>query len=219
MKLVTLATAFMLTIGSVFAQDLTVKYNVKMASDDPQVQSQLGMLSGSTFTMYHKDDKSRTEMDMGGMMKTTTITSTKADKGVMLIDGMMGKLAAELDSINEKSKDTKAPDVKLVDKTKTILGYTCKKAIVKIGDDDKASTFTYWYTDKIKPAAGAMGKYVKGGVPGLPLEYTIEMPQMTMTFTATNVETKVKETKGMFDMTIPDGYTKTSLDKLGKMGM
>lgn len=216
MKLFTLLTVFALTIGTTFAQDLTVKYDVKLSSDNPQVQAQLGMLSGSTFTVYHKDDKSRTEMNMGGMMKTVTITDTKADKGIMLIDGMMGKLAAELDSISEKSKDVKTPEVKLLDETKEILGYTCKKAVVTTEDGNK---ITYWYTEKIKPAAGSMGKYVKSGVPGLALEYTIETEQMDMTFTATNVAQEVTGSDDMFNMTIPDGYTKTSLDKLGKMGM
>lgn len=216
MKLFTLLTGLLLSVSAVFAQNLTVKYDIALSSDNPNIQAQLGMLSGSTFTVYNKAGKSRTEMNMGGMMTTTTITDFKADKAIMLMDGMTGKLATEMDSIQEKSKDSDAPKVQLVDETKKILDYTCKKAIINLEDGGE---FVYWYTEEIQPKSGSMGKYVQKGIPGLPLAYTVKTSQITMNFTATSLQKEVTLTDDKFETKIPAGYTKTSIDKIRQMGM
>jgi|SRR5690554_6659613 len=216
MKIITLLTTFIFTAGFLFSQDLTVKYEISMESDDSDVQAQLAMMQGSTLQIYAKGKKSRTEMSMGGLMTTTTILDADKKKGVLIMDGMLGKQAAKFDEPTTEEADEENADfeIEYVDETKKILGYTCKKAIVYTEDDLE---FVYWYTEEFKVKDGVLGKYVKSGLPGLPLEFSIEQPQMTMVFTAIEFKEKVKETKGMFDTNIPEGYTEKSFEEISNM--
>ena len=215
MRIFTLLTTFIFAFGFLFAQDLTVKYEISMTSDDADVQSQLGMMQGSTLKILTKGNKSRTEMSMGGLMTTTTILDSDKKKGVLIMDGMLGKQAATFDEDKaEKEEEDSNYEVELVDETKVILGYKCKKAIIYTEEDYE---LVYWYTEDIKSKDGSLGKYVKKEVPGFPLEFSIEQPQMTMTFVATEFSEKVKETKGMFDVKIPEGYTEKSFEEISNM--
>src|SRR5690606_5810845 len=122
MRIITLLTMFFFSIGSFFAQELSVKYEITMESNDPEVQAQLGMMQGSTLHIYSKENKSRTEMSMGGLMTTTTILDGDQNKGVLIMDGMLGKQAATFnEEINEEAEEEEL-DIELVDETKTILG-------------------------------------------------------------------------------------------------
>jgi GLPGLI family protein len=216
MKIITLLTTFIFAFGFLFAQELTVKYEISMKSDDPDVQSQLGMMQGSTLQIFSKGNKSRTEMSMGGLMTTTTIVDSDKKKGVMIMDGMLGKQAATFDEgMNEKDDEAEEDfEIELVNETKVILGYTCKKAIIYTEEDVE---LVYWYTEEITPKDGSLGKYVKKEVPGLALEFSVEQPQMTMVFVATEFKEKVKETKGMFDIEVPEGYTEKTFEEISNM--
>lgn len=216
MKIITLLTTFIFTVGFLFAQELTVKYEITMKSDDPDVQSQLGMMQGSTLQVFVKENMSRTEMSMGGLMTTTTVLDSDNNKGILIMDGMLGKQAATFDKdMAEETEESEVDyEVELVNETKEILGYTCKKAIIYTEDDLE---LIYWYTEEIEANENSLGKYVKKEIPGLALEFSLEQPQMTMTFVAVEFKEKVKETKGMFDLTIPEGYTEKSFEEISNM--
>jgi len=215
MKIITLLTTFIFTVGFLFAQEITVKYDITMKSDDPEVQAQLGMMQGSTLQVFSKGNKSRTEMSMGGLMTTTTILDSDKKKGVLIMDGMLGKQASTFDEEMNETEDTDENlEVELVDETKEILGYTCKKAIIYTEDDVE---LVYWYTEDVVATDGSLNKYVKKEVPGFALEFSVEQPQMTMVFVATEFKQKVKETKGMFDIKIPEGYTEKSFEEMSNM--
>jgi len=215
MKIITFLTTFIFTVGFLFSQELTLKYEISMQSDDPQIQSQLGMMQGSTLQVFTKDNKSRTEMSMGGLMTTTTILDSDAKKGVLLMDGMLGKQGATFEDKEETEENEDFEyEVELINETKEILGHTCKKAVIYTEEDME---LIYWYTEDFDVKAGSLGKYVKDNVPGLALEFSVEQPQMTMTFTATEFKEKVKETKGMFDLEIPEGYTEKSFEEIQGM--
>src|SRR5690554_967484 len=215
MKIITLLTTFIFTVGFLFAQEITVKYDLTMKSDDPEVQAQLGMMQGSTLQVFSKGNKSRTEMSMGGLMTTTTILDSDKKKGVLIMDGMLGKQASTFDEEMNETEDTDENlEVELVDETKEILGYTCKKAIIYTEDDVE---LVYWYTEDVVATDGSLNKYVKKEVPGFALEFSVEQPQMTMVFVATEFKQKVKETKGMFDIKIPEGYTEKSFEEMSNM--
>lgn len=214
MRILSLLSVFVFSMSMLFAQEYTIKYSMDMKSDDPQIQAQLGMMRGSTLTMYVKDGMSRSETNMGGFMTTTNIMDPKKKKGIMLMDGMMGKTASpfDLDDVKEESDDS-GVEVELLNETKTILGYKCKKAVVTTGDDVE---LVYWYTDQIKMDKEAMGKYVRGGIPGLPLEFEMDQGNMTMKFTASEFSQKVKVTKDMFSTKVPKGFTEKSIDDVMK---
>ena len=187
-----------------------------MKSSNPQVQAQLGMLEGSKLAIYTKGTQSRTESNMGAFITTINVIDAKKKKGILLMDGMMGKIASPYDlNQADDENDINKAEIQFVDETKEILGYKCKKAIMSMGEE---AEFTYWYTEDIKISPEAMGKYVSNKIPGLPLEYTIEQEQVTLNFVATSVENSLKETKGMFDVSVPKGYTVKTMEEISKMG-
>ena len=222
MKIFTLLTTLIFTLTFSFSQELTIKYNISMESSDPAVQSQLAMMQGSTYTMYLKGTQSRIESNMGGgLMVTTNITDIEKKQGLVLMNGMMGKIAApfNLDSL-DKLKDAKKDgedadfDIELVDETKEILGHTCKKAII-YGENDME--FVYWYTEDFQPSEEILGSMIKKGLPGMPLEFSIDRPEMKMKYTAIDLKEKVEKPKQKFDLTIPEGYSEKSFDEIEKM--
>ncbi|PKR79740.1 hypothetical protein CW751_13525 [Brumimicrobium salinarum] len=216
MKILTLLATLLFTASTIIAQDLAVTYEITMHSDDPEVQAQMGMMQGSTLKLKSKDQKSRTEMNMGGLITTTNIVDNEKGKGVLLMDGMLGKQAAKFDEEDKDEVDAEEADieVELIDESKEILGYTCKKAIIYTEDDVE---LVYWYTKEIQLGNDALSKYMKKGLPGLALEFSVDEGNMNMTFTATELKTKVKETKDMFSLKIPEGYSEKTMEEISKM--
>lgn len=217
MKVTTFLAALIFTISFSFSQELTIKYDISMESSEPEVQSQMGMMEGSTYTMYLKDKQSRIESNMGGgLMVTTNITDLEKKKGLVLMNGMMGKIAStfNLDSLNKSVGEEPDFDIEETDETEEILGHTCKKAVI-YGDNDLE--FIYWYTEDYTPNEDILGSTIKKGIPGLPLKFSIDQPQITMTYTAVDLKEKVKQPKEKFDLTIPDGYTEKSFEEIQQM--
>ena len=216
MKLVTLAivlTSFTFSI-SAQNQEARIVYDIKMESQDPEIQAQLAMVGGSTMVTAFKGDKTYQSTSMGSIMETITITDQSSKKGVMLVNGMMGKFGAmmDLEEVEENKKDTDI-DIELVDETKEIKGYNCKKALIV---DEDGNETVFWYTDEIV-APKMQSEYFKEQVPGFPLEIYFVTPQMTMSFIATEVEEKVKKAKSLFKIEIPEGYTEHSFQELQSM--
>lgn len=207
-------------VTTAFAQltEAKITYSIDIESDDPNMAMALPMLEGSTLIIAYKDEKSRVEMNMGGMMNTTTITDGKSKKMLTLISGMMGKIATESEANEEDKQDPDDLDVEFSDETKTILGYKCKKAVVT---DEDGNEFESWYTEEIQPASSD-GKYINSQIPGAALEFTIVTPQMTMTMTATDLKKSIDNPKEFFSMEIPEGYevkTEEELERMGQGGM
>lgn len=217
MKFILFITSLLFLATTAVAQtEATIEYKIEMSTDNPEVEAQLAMMEGSTMKMYMKDGNVRNETSMGGFMKTTNITNAESKETLMLIDGMMGKYAAKMkmDDLEEDADDTEEElDIELVDETKEVAGYTCKKAIIY---DAAGNENVFWYTEEIEAPKNG-GKYMKEGIPGMALEFSVVQPQISMTFTATEFSKKVKNPKEKFDMSIPEGFTEKSIDDLQKM--
>jgi len=216
MKLFAFLTSLLFLATMSTAQtEATIEFKISMSTDDPEVEAQLAMMEGSTMKMYMKDGNMRQETSMGGFMKNTTISNSETKETLILIDGMMGKFAAKtkLEDTEEVDETEADLDIELVDETKEITGYTCKKAIIY---DAAGNESIFWYTEEIEvPENG--GKYMKEGIPGMALEFSIVQPQITMTFSATEFSKKVKNPKEKFDMTIPEGFTEKSFEDMQNM--
>lgn len=191
-------------------------YDIKMESSDPQIEAQLSMLAGSTLEIMFKGQQSKQIMSMGSLMTTTTITDSETKEGLMLMNGMMGKFAArmDLDEAAEEEEDGDL-DIELVDETKDVLGYTCHKAIIIDGDGNET---TFWYSkDFASPETES--QYIKKGIPGMPLAFSVDTPQMSMSFEAKEINEKIKKSKKEFNMDIPEGYEEKDIEELqGAMG-
>lgn len=187
-----------------------VQYKIEVSSDNPDMNMAVAMMSDATLDIYFQKDKSRTEMNMG-VMKTTVIINPAATNSIMLMDMMGSKFAVPMEK-EELKNDSPKPTIKLINETKTILGYTCKKAVIAISEGIDA---IYWYTDELKVNTFGQ-KSFNEAVPGFPLEFSQFQGGLDMKLTATVVEKSVDQKK--FDVTVPEGYTIKTLEELGGMG-
>jgi len=192
-----------------------------MSADDPQAQAQLAMLQGSKMAMFFNPEFSRLEFNFGMVMNTTTIINVKKSTGLMLMTGMLGKKAVKLTETDIKTDKTEAKTEDIVitgtDEVKDILGYSCKKYNVAVGEGVEIS---YWTTTEID-APKNKNKFMLQEVEGFPLQFETSTMGMKMVFTASDFKNSLKgiDTKKMFDTSIPDGYEITDMDQMKKMGM
>ena len=194
-----------------------VSYKIDCVSDNPDMQMAVTMLQGSTMEIYFNEGLTRSEMKMGTMMNISTLTNEKTGDFLMLMSGMVGKNAilTTLDEINKEKAETPEMEVTLVDETKTIMGYVCKKAIMTSEDGSES---VFWYTEEIKVASKGQS-YLNEKVPGFPLEYDINNAGLKMVLTVTEIEQKIKKAGDLFDFKIPEGYKQMTLEQLKSMGM
>ena len=196
----------------------SVKYNVEVSSTNPELEMQLAMLQGSTFELFFKENMSRSEMSMGSMMKITTITNTEAENSIMLMSGMMGNTAVKMsaEDLKKGEENVDGTEITLVDETKEIQGYNCKKAIAT---NEEGQESVIWYTEDL--AINKLGQnYLNKQVPGFPLEFEINQGEVKMTMVSTEVNKKLdkKKVKELFDTSVPEGYTEMTPEDLQNLG-
>lgn len=218
----TLALAILSTV-SAFAQlsEGSVSYSMDFETDDPDMEMALAMMAGSELNLYFKDDNTRADVSMGSMMNMVTITNSKTEDFLMLMDiSMMGMKYGVKSTLAELEKNNDSEDVKmevtLGKESKKILGYKCKKAIAT---DLEGNETIFWYTEEIEVNKRGQS-YLNEDVPGFPLEYEIMQGGMKITMVATEFKEKIdkKTAKVLFDKTIPEGYEEKTLEDLMGMG-
>ena len=193
-------------------------YTIEASSDNPDMQMVTGMMQGSTLDIHFKDKITRSEMKMGSMMNIVTVSNENSGEILLLMSGMIGKNAILITTEEIKALSANKPtmEVELLDETKTIEGYLCKKAVLS---DNNGSESTFWYTEEIE--ISKVGQtYLNEDVPGFPMKYDINNNGLKMTMTVTKFEKNLdKNAKSLFEMKIPEGYKTLTLEELEKMGM
>jgi len=194
-----------------------VSYSMEVSSDNPDMAMASNMMAGSKFNMSFAPGKSRSDITMGSIGDMTTITNENSGK-ILMLTNMMGMKYAVETSLDENKKSAGAAEgdftVTPTSETKQLLGFTCKKAIMKsktLGEND----ITIWYTTDIKASTTGQQYYDKS-MPGFPLEMNMEQKGMKIHFLATAVEKTVPAS--VFEMTVPAGYEKKTMEELEKMG-
>ncbi len=215
MKLLLLSTSFFLLATFVSAQitEAKIVYEMKMASDNPELEMQLSMMQGSKLELVFADNKSRQNVSMGGFMSTTTISDAQTGETLTLMDGMMGKIAMKMNvnDVNEEEEmEEESIEFEFTDETKEILGYTCYKAV---SVDEEGNESTFWYSKEIQ-APKTESQYIQKQLPGMPLEFQIISPEVTMTFSATEFASKLKKADKNFSMDIPEGYSEMTPEEM-----
>lgn len=157
-----------------------------------------------------KGEKQRMEQ-LGGMATVTAISDSKTKNQLILIDAMGNKMAyrvagKETDSALAATTPAK---IKMVDETKDIAGYKCKKAEVTY--DDNAAI--YYYTEDIivdNPNWSGPFREIKGVL----MEYEQTQNGLKMKFTAKTVKAeKIKDTKFM----MPTDYKELTKEELKQL--
>lgn len=143
--------------AQVVLEEGKVLYDISYDSLSPSLKSNMGYLAKDA-AMYFKGTKSRTEMGVGPFGKNVTINDQEAKTLTILLNVFSKKMAmVKTDSEmvafkNMMIKDSLPTEVIVTGETKKILGYLCKKAIIKrypIGQ--KVNTSEVWFTQQIRP--------------------------------------------------------------------
>lgn len=157
-----------------------------------------------------KGDKQRMEQ-LGGMATITAITDSKLKSQLILIDAMGNKMAYRVAAKETDSAlaTTTPAKVKILDETKDIAGYKCKKAEVTIDDN----TAIYYFTEDMgidNPNWSSPFREIKGML----MEYEQSQNGLKMKFTAKTVKAeKIKDTKFM----MPTDYKELTKEELKQM--
>lgn len=205
MKKMALLWVCLLCMATTFAQvrEGKITFSMKFRSDDPQLQSQMGMFQGAKMIMYFSPDFNRVELTMGGMMNIVTIADVGTKQTLMLMDGMLGKKAFNMPDEDMDEPDLSKPDIRKTGETRTIAGYKCTKYLLTM----KEYVMELWTTDALIASKAGM-QYINPHIPGYPLKFEAKPIGMVMEFTATEVQKGLGEINktDLFNMAIPGGY-------------
>jgi GLPGLI family protein len=183
-----LLIAFLVLFGGVaFAQkkfsEGTISYDIVINTNSDKTQA-ADFLDGATSTVYLKGPKSRVEIVSSLGTQSTIIDGIKKTVAVLKEFGeqkyMINMTPDEYRAANEKQNNV---TFTYTNDTKTILGYTCKKAIGKL---PSGATFSVWYTPDLVPE-NKQYQYVNRELPGLAMEYESSIGKMQVTYTVSKI--------------------------------
>jgi len=200
-------------------KEATLTYEITdISSDDPNVNQQLAMMKGSTMSIMLMEGQQLTEMSMmNDMIKQKMLMDVETGNMDMYMDAMGQKFKVNVpsqDSENAEEAETNIEYFK--DDRKQIAGYDAYKAIISTEQEGKSMKLTTYITEDLK-FDGDIIRNMPGTnkLKGMPLEYTVNQPQMSMTFTATKVSKEVDASAFEFDKS---GYKEMTQEQLEQMG-
>lgn len=161
----------------------TIVYDMTIQSGNTLPQKG-DALSGASNTVYLKGSSSRTDM-MSVLGNESTIHDAKLGNAVILKEFSGQKLMIRLTKENWAAKNKSFSDIKfeLLDETKTIAGFSCKKAIANMND---GKTFVVYYTPDLVVNNKEYNPTFTN-LPGLAMEYEIESGSMKFRFTVSKI--------------------------------
>ena len=199
---------------SAFAQEAisegVVNLKTKLSSTDSQMNSQFAMIGDINSVTYFKDNFTRTETSNVMTGNTVSILDGKTQEMLTYMDNPMGKMYMKK-SFTPTEEDLKNMTIEKTDETKDILGYTCTKYLATVTKNGATTNMVIYSTNKISAVSNQVATF-GSKLEGFPLLMTIEasQPGMNMTITIEVIEIKKESISlDIFDMTPPEGYTKT----------
>lgn len=184
--------------------------------DNKFTESQLAMFP-KVMTITIKGDKAKSEIQtpMGAQIEITNYTD-KTKVGLINMMGQKYAIQQTSEEIQQDMKDDPQGQVQLTEETKTIAGYTCKKAVVTVDDDGTKTTYEVWFNNEFGAMNSNFDNPLYKDINGVLLEFTMVTPQFSMEFSAISVEKKSVSGK---EFEIPAEYTLTTKEELqSKMG-
>ncbi len=173
----------------------------------------MDMLKGSQSVVYIKGGKRRVDLNTNIQSSSTFVDDKKKSVATSMELGDK-KYLIKMTNEEMKSEEKMKPEtsIQYIDSTKIIAGYTCKKALVTVKNQDGVNeTMAVYYTKEI-PADKL--KEVYKGLKGFPLEYTVLQSGMKMTYIAKSIS---KEPVPDSKLELPkEGYIETTMDELKK---
>ena len=134
----------------------------------------------------------------------------------ILLDQMGDKKYLKFTTEESKQLADKVTDIKIIytEETKSIAGYTCKKAIVTSKNEDGITiSDTVFYSEELGNEALNWGSKFEG-LKGMPMQYKVTQDELVITVMVTEVKKgKVKDT----DFLIPSDYVEFSAEEKQQM--
>jgi GLPGLI family protein len=209
MKMKLIYTLFLLTISFYSYCQQTegyFQYSIKVTAVDTSLKTQqtVGMLFDSKMELFYTKTQSRMNFKMGTIYDNSIVVNKTENKGISLMSSPSGKFAITLGEkeINAKPKIADSLiKVELVNEKKVILGFNCKKAILRQGP----SEMIYWYTNEI--VVDKTGQTILNEkIPGFPLYFSMIADGMKMEYQASNYKFQVENKEKIFSLEIPTDY-------------
>ena len=156
---------------------------------------------------------------LGGMVEINKLTYSETGKAVTYVNSLGDKMMVDSSDSNLENL-TKEQKEKLegilveydVTDTKDILGYKCNKATITGGADYPIS-FVLYVTDELNISSKMVQGLEAFDLDGFPLEYSMIMDQVSMTYQAQEISEKLDESEFEID---ESGYRKVSLEEFMK---
>lgn len=193
-----------------------VSYDIIVSSEDPQASAYIDQMEGSVLELYFDNNNIRSDMYLGELMTTVNINQKGKDTTLTLIDGMMGKIAMKTtdeDMDDEQRLAITERRIDLVEGSKEIMGYNCKKALITGADDNES---VVWYTEEIVPSYRE-GTYLFEEIPGVLLSMESKWGKMDMTMVAFDFSKKIKKADKLFSTEVPKGFTLRTVEEMKAM--
>ena len=197
---------------------------IDVSSDNEQVAAGLEMMKGTIMTVYYKGKESLSKLNMMGGMVKTDIKMNAAGDMDMYMDMMGQKMwipSTKLEMEKAKAENPEASDFDIEydeNDKKVIAGFNCYKMMLT-SPSNPALKLDAYVTEEIDINAQVIQNVDISQFKGFPLEYTIDMGMMKMTFSTTDYKETVDET--VFNVKT-DGYKKMSMkefqQQMGGMG-
>lgn len=201
----------------------TISYDIKVAGN-AEAEAAMSMFK-ITMNQSFLGKKSKMNMSMGSMMDINTIFDADSKTGLVLMSTMGENMAVEMDGTNlnqylgQQRQNQKPPKIKTFKKkTKKVAGYKCYRVEVTTEEEETKEPVILYITEAIQPEGISQFHIQYPGLDGYPLIIEVEKDGMTITLEAEQVS-KTKPKASDFEMEIPDGYKKTTLEQLNQMNM
>jgi GLPGLI family protein len=184
-KIVTLFSLLIFVFTTAKSQriiaECTVTYGISTTDTSKEFTESL---KASTKTVFIKANDSRTDLVSPAFTQSTFFNKTTGN-AVILREFGNNKLMTKLDSTQwrDMNKKFNNASVSFTNESKIILGYECKKAIIKLTDEN---SFTLYYATAIVASVKEF-EYQFKNVPGFVLEYEENQSGKKITYRATKV--------------------------------
>jgi GLPGLI family protein len=176
-----------------------------------QIDERAKALMPKEMKLFLKEHQQRLEMSQTTNVKSVTISDSKNQSSVILMDMMDKKLAMRVskEEVEKELAKTKMPQIVYSNESKIIAGYKCKKAEL-VTEDGKKSVI-YYTEDLQMNNFSASWNYQMPQLKGFPLEFEMEQNGTKMKMTATRVS---KELIPITLFMIPEGYQEVTREQL-----
>lgn len=212
MKKLNLAIAILFS-SIIYAQDFTgtIEYEIEYQDLVEEVKAQESMLP-TWLKIEIDDNKSRITQPNAMGEPTIVLSDQKSGESIVLLDIMGQKLALKNnkeDLKEEEKQEAENTEIEYIDgEEKEIVGYICKKAIVK---SEGGAEVTIFYTEDIPNVE--VSDQVEG-IKGFPMEMTVVNDMMTSISRVISIEEdKVEKIK----MEVPEGYELKTKEEFKQM--